>query len=283
MPLDLIEPPQAETKAPPPVRALSVVEYLITTGAKPEDVRAALELQVKADNHQLALLIERRKMDKEDREEAGRLAFREGMAKFRGRNVIIPKSKFVDRGKAGSFYHSEFDEVCRLLSPALSECGFSFRHDMRFSSKRWMTEGVESDLPWVYVTCYLDHAGGHSERLDLDGPPGDQQANTAVQNMQITATVLKRQTLLAITGTATGGDDDEGALKAKAKQPDQNASALEFELLIDAGREASMGGMAKLNAWWGGLTAKQRNGRETMAEYGRMRRAAAEADKRGGA
>lgn len=139
-------------------------------------------------------------------------AFRVDFAAFRGANIIIPKSKYVDRGRAGSFHQAEYDEVCRRISPALSEHGLSFRHDQKFGSRKWMTDGVESDVPWVYVTCYLEHKAGHAETLTLEGPPGDLSANTATQNMQVTASYLKRQSLLAITGTATGGEDDENKM-----------------------------------------------------------------------
>jgi hypothetical protein len=139
-------------------------------------------------------------------------AFRVDFAAFRGANIIIPKSKYVDRGRAGSFHQAEYDEVCRRISPALSEHGLSFRHDQKFGSRKWTTDGVESDVPWVYVTCYLEHKSGHAETLTLEGPPGDLSANTATQNMQVTASYLKRQSLLAITGTATGGEDDENKM-----------------------------------------------------------------------
>ena len=136
-------------------------------------------------------------------------AFKEAFAAFRGHNITIPKSKFVDRGKAGSFQQAEYEDICKRISPALSEHGMSFRHDQKFGSRRWMTDGIENDSPWVFVTCYLEHKSGHHETLQLEGPPGDLSANTPTQNMQVTASYLKRQSLLAITGTATGGEDDE--------------------------------------------------------------------------
>lgn len=151
---------------------------------------------------------------REMKADEARESFREDFAAFRGENIIIPKSKHVDRGRAGSFFQAEFDEVCRRLSPALSKHGFGFRHDQRFGFRRVMNDGTETDVGWVFVTCYLEHRKGHAEKLELEGPPGDLSANTPVQNMQATASYLKRQGLLAITGTATGGEDDEGAAGA---------------------------------------------------------------------
>jgi hypothetical protein len=195
---------------------LTVIEHAIRSGATADQLERLLELQVRADNHQLELMREKRRMDEEDRKAAAVLAFRRDFAAFTGENIVIPKSKFVDRGKAGSFWQAEWGGVKSLLAPALSKHGLSLRHDEVFGSKKWTTDGVENDVPWVYVTCYLEHKDGHSERLDLEGPPGDLPANTPVQNMQATGSYLKRQSALAITGTATVDEDDENKLKPKA-------------------------------------------------------------------
>lgn len=213
-------------------------------------------------------------MDLRDREEAhlAKKAFNEGFSGFRGENIIIPKTKEVDRGKAGTFVQAEYHVAANLLSPALSRHGFSFRHDQKFGSRKWVTDGVESDVPWVYVTCYLEHRAGHSEKLELEGPPGDLSANTPTQNMQVTASYLKRQSLLAITGTATGGEDDENKLRGKSSDSDEVDPALQ------KGRDASMESTAALTAWWGSLNNKQRGA--WQKEFGQMRKAAGEADQR---
>lgn len=206
-PMDRQESEQA--KAQP----LTVIEHAIRSGASPDQLERMLELQVRADNHQLELMREKRRMDEEDRKAAALLAYRRDFAAFRGQGIVVPKTKHVDRGVGGSFDQAEFFVFSRMLSPALSQHGFSFRHDQKFGSKSRVTDGVASDIPWVYVTCFLEHKDGHSERLDLEGPPADTKVNTPVQNMQVTASVLKRQSLAAITGTATGGEDDENKLK----------------------------------------------------------------------
>jgi hypothetical protein len=212
------------------------------------------------------------------------LAFRRDFALFRGENVIIPKTRRVDRGKAGSFDQAEFDVVCRMLSTKLSEHGFGFRHDQKFGSKPWTTDGVISDIPWVTVKCFLEHREGFRETLELEGPAGDLSANTPVQNMQVTASYFKRQSLLALTGTATGGEDDEGRLaKSKAGQlaADAPAVAPASDALLQSGRDASMLGMKALTAWWAALTAAQRE--SLTADFGAMRKAASAADKMGAA
>lgn len=199
--------------------------------------------------------------------------FRKDFAGFRGENIIVPKTKNVDRGKAGSFVQAEYHVAANMLSPALSRHGFGVRHDEKFGSRKWVgDDGIERDIPWVYVTCFLEHRSGHSERLDLEGPPGELSANTPTQNMQVTASYLKRQSLLAITGTATGGEDDENKMRGAA------ADSGEADPVLQEGRDASMMGMKQLTAWWGKLDNKQRS--KWSDEFGAMRKVAAEADKR---
>lgn len=251
----LAVPPQAQAQAG---RQLSVVEYAMQNGASAADVRALVELQIQMDQHKLAMMKAQDERERVQRLEARELAFREDFAKLRGENIIVPKSLHVDRGLAGSFNQAEYHVASTMLSPALSRHGFSFRHDMKFGAKSWTTDGVASDVPWVYVTCYLEHRGGHTEKLDLEGPPGELKANTPVQNMQVTGSFLKRQSLLAITGTATGGEDDENRMRKRGggAEPVDDEAALQQ---VDAGEAKAKDGLAVLTAWWGTLTAKDRN------------------------
>ncbi|HOF32157.1 MAG TPA: hypothetical protein PK441_14990, partial [Burkholderiaceae bacterium] len=97
-----------------------------------------------------------------------------------------------------------------------------------------------------------------------------------------TASYLKRQALLAITGTATGGEDDENGMRGKFKrrEPDADAGgADESEALIDAGRAEAMKGMAALNKWWASLNPRQQ--KDMGQDFGAMRKAARLADEGG--
>lgn len=279
----IVAPQAGGAVAGMPAREITPVEHAIRAGANPAELREILALQRDLDNHRLALMQEQRKMAEEDRKREAALAFARDFAAFRGENIVVPKSKHVDRGKAGSFMQAEYGAAAALLSPKLSKHGFSFRHDQTFGSKRWATDGVESDIAWVYVTCYLTHRDGHTERLDLEGPPGDMSANTPVQNMQATASYLKRQSLLAITGTATQDEDDENQLHARRQAPrateQQEASA--DDALVDAGRAEAMKGMKALTAWWGSLTPKQRSAMNS--EFGALRKCAVQVDHNGSA
>lgn len=286
--IELIEPSRLTDVAaqhvakqqPAAERQLSVVEYAMQNGATAAEVRQVVELQIQMDNHKLALLKHQDEREREERARQAVLAFRRDFAAFRGENVVVPLSKDVDRGRAGSFVQAEYHVASAMLSPALSKHGFSVRHNIVFGAKPWTTDGVLNDVPWVYVTCYLEHADGHAETIALEGPPGDLSANTPVQNMQATASYLKRQSLLAITGTATGGEDDEGRMRSRRGARDEAgedgpADAADAALL-QAGHDAAMNGMAQVTAWWGALTPKQRN--KWGDDFGRMRKAAAMAD-----
>ena len=262
-------------------RPLTVIEHAIRSGASPDQLQTLLELQVRADNHQLEMMREKRRMDEEDRKAAALLAFRRDFAAFRGENIVVEKNKHVDRGRAGSFMQAEYHSIAKLLSPALSKHGFGFRHDQKFGPKPWpLPDNPGNVIGWVWVTCFLEHKDGHVETLELEGPEGDQSANTPVQNMQLTASYLKRQSLLAITGTATGGEDDENGMRGKRRtqQQDEGENGAD-DALIDAGRAEAMKGMKALTAWWGGLTAKQRSAMNS--EFGALRRGAMQADQGG--
>lgn len=261
-----------------PQQPLSVIEQAIRTGATADQLERLLQLQVAADNHRLEMMREKRRMDEEDRTRNALLAFRRDFAALRGENIVAPKSKFVDRGKAGSFMQAEYGTTAALLSPALSKHGFGFRHDVAFGTREWTTDGVANTVPWVYVTCHLEHRDGHSEHLDLEGPPGDLSANTPVQNMQATASYLKRQSLLAITGTATQDEDDENGMRAKRRAEPQGDGDTggATGALRDAGQAAAMNGMKALTAWWGGLSAKDRSAMN--GEFGALRKCAQQVD-----
>jgi hypothetical protein len=256
-----LEPAAALAEQPTQARAVAA------TPQSHDDV-LFMAMQRGFSTEQISQLMDLR--DRQDRHVAEK-AFRDCFAAFRGENIIVPKTKGVDRGKAGSFIQAEYHVVANMLSPALSRHGFGFRHDQKFGTRRVMTEGVESDIGWVWVTCFLEHRAGHSERLDLEGPQGDLSANTPTQNMQVTASYLKRQSLLAITGTATGGEDDENKMRGKGGEGDP----AEDELL-QAGKEAAKKGMVALTKWWGALTPNQRSAYN--GDFGAMRKTAAAAD-----
>jgi hypothetical protein len=239
--------PALQMSADPTVQLLQTA---VQRGASMEEIRELLQLRR-----------ELREDQERERQREAVLAFRRDFAAFRGENIIVPKTKHVDRGRGGSFDQAEYDRVVGMLSPALSKHGFGFRHDQKFGTRKWSENGVESDIGWVWVTCYLEHRDGHVETLQLEGPPGDLTVNTPTQNMQATASYLKRQSLLAITGTPTGGEDDESRLRGRQPDPGDQAGddgLTEAERLQMDGDTAADEGMDALTKWWGSLSNKQR-------------------------
>lgn len=230
---------------------------------------------------QAAELQRQREWQEQDRIRDGVLAFRADFAQFRGENIIIPLTKHVDRAAAGSFEQAEYHRVAGMLSPALSKHGYGFRHDPKFGSRKWMdADGVERDIPWVTVTCFLEHRKGHTETVILEGPSSDLKGNTPMQNMQATASFLKRHTLLAITGTATGGEDDEARLGNREK-PAAAGTPVDADVgrkieLRNAGEGAAKAGMQALTAWWARLTAREQS--DMSSHFSAMRKAARAVD-----
>lgn len=99
--------------------------------------------------------------------------------------------------------------------------------------------------------------------------------------MQATGSYLKRQSLLAITGTATQDEDDEGAMRPRRRQQQADeAQQGSDDALLDAGRAEAMKGMKALTSWWGSLTSKQRS--ELNSEFGALRKCATQVDKEAG-
>lgn len=244
----------------PAARQLSVVEYAMQNGASAADVRALVELQIQMDQHKLAMMKAQDEREREQRKVAGEMAFRDAFAAFRGENITVPRSATADRGRAGSFKYAEFQAVSDLLSPALSRHGFSFSHDPVFGTKVWpLPDNPQNTIGWVTVTCYLHHRGGHTEHVMLEGPMDELSANTANQNMQATASFFKRQTLLAITGTATGGEDDESRMRKRTGSTDEPVDDEAALAMVDAGEAKAAEGLDALTKWWGTLTAKDRN------------------------
>lgn len=225
----------------------------------------------------MAMDIRYRELQEADRLRQAEIAFEADFVGFTGEAIIIPKTKDVDRGRAGSFAQAEFDEVCRRLKPALAKHGFGFRHKERFGSLEVDIEGEKVRCPWVWVSCILSHRGGHKDLLELDGPADTQSANTPTQNAQSTASYLKRQSILAITGTATGGEDDESRqkrLQGAAETATGAAGTLEADRV--AGNAEATKGMTALTAWWSTLTPLQQ--RQLSADFGAMRKTARAVD-----
>lgn len=241
----------------------------VSRGASMDELRELLQLRR-----------ELREDQERERQLAAKLAFNRDFAAFKALNIVVPKTKAVQqRGREGkqgpSYMQSEFHVVAQLLQPALSSLGFGYRFDVKFE------RGDADQGPWCKVLCRLEHRDGHTEELLLEGPPDDSGQKNSLQEMQSSATFLMRHALLAITGTAQSGSDNDGrglrGYRQDGEDQGQEVTSEEERLHRD-GTTAADAGLKALTAWWGSLTDKQRS--LMNPHFGGMRK---RAEKAGGA
>jgi len=138
-------------------------------------------------------------MDLQERWEANeaRKAFVSAMNEFKKNPPAITKNKDVAFGNT-KYSHATLDHVCDAVTKGLSEHGISHR---------WK---VDQSTEWITVTCVLTHALGHSEETMLKGVADSSGSKNSIQAIGSTVTYLQRYTLLAATGLAAGGSDNDG-------------------------------------------------------------------------
>lgn len=193
----------ADVRQQPTGRQLSVVEYAVQSGAPVAEVRALVELQIRMDEHKLAMRKLEDERERELRLEAGRTAFADAMAEFKKNPPTIYKDKHVYfktlKGET-SYDHATIGEVCDKIISALAEHGFSHRWE------------PGSDGGRQVITCIITHRLGHSQSTRLEGPADESGNKNPLQAQQSTRTYLERHSLLLACGLATRDmPDDDGA------------------------------------------------------------------------
>lgn len=144
-----------------------------------------------------------RLMALQERWEAGeaRKAFTVAMTAFKAETIEVLKRKLVKfetRTGETTYMHAELSDVVEAVTPGLAKNQLSHRWDIR------------QEPGSVTVDCILTHAAGHSERITMSAAPDDSGGKNKIQMIASTVTYLERYTLLAITGVATKGMDDDG-------------------------------------------------------------------------
>lgn len=122
---------------------------------------------------------------------------------FKANPPHIAKNNTVSFGEGSNkttYDHATLDHVSDSIGAALAV------HNL---SHRWDTEQLESGV--IKVTCVLTHLMGHSERTTLQAPPDASGKKNTIQSIGSTVTYLQRYTLLAATGMAVKGMDNDGA------------------------------------------------------------------------
>jgi hypothetical protein len=149
-------------------------------------------------------------------------AFTVAMAEFKRNPPQIFKDRHVDYGAGkAKFDYATHSEIVSKVIPALAAHGFSHK---------WITTAKPD---WISVRCVLTHSLGHSEEIEMGGPPDTAGTKNPNQAIQATSTYWQRNTLLAITGLSAADlpDLDEGA---KPELPPDVVTALK-----DAAREGT--------------------------------------------
>jgi len=135
-----------------------------------------------------------------DKENA-RKAFLDAMAQFRANAPELHKNcrvNFTSAKGTTDYKHADLEEVSIPIGRVMGPLGLSFRFDVKQEGQR------------IFVTTILQHSGGHSEQLTLNGAPDDSGNKNSIQAVGSTITYLERYGLLAITGMAVKGQDDDG-------------------------------------------------------------------------
>ena len=129
-----------------------------------------------------------------------RKAYISALADFKSDPLIINKDKHVEfqTSKGVTAYnHATLGNICNIIGAALAKHGLSYR---------WATEQNGK----IKVTCTLMHSLGHSESVSLESSADESGGKNSIQAIGSAVSYLQRYTLLAITGTATQEQDDDG-------------------------------------------------------------------------
>lgn len=134
-----------------------------------------------------------------------RLAYIAAMAKFKENAPEILKThkvRYENKDKSWTeYHHAELDKITESIGEALKAVGIT---------QKWRTGEGENGR--IVVTCVLTHEQGHSEDVaTLAGPPDASGGKNNIQAIGSTVTYLQRYSLLAGTGLAPEGIDNDGA------------------------------------------------------------------------
>lgn len=142
-----------------------------------------------------------------------RKAYVAAMAAFKAEPMEILKRKLVEfktrDGDVTSYHHAELSDVTDTVVPIMGKHGLSHRWDVT-------QKGNE-----ITVSCAITHALGHIESVSMTAMPDASGKKNAIQQVASTVTYLQRYTLLALTGMATKGMDDDGRTSEEILPEDQ--------------------------------------------------------------
>lgn len=128
-----------------------------------------------------------------------RKAYFAAMADFKKNAPPLVKNAHVSYGTT-NYDHATLDEVAGKIAAAMSPLGLSFK---------WATD--QGDGGTIKVACVISHVMGHSESTPLQASADQSGGKNNIQAIGSTVSYLQRYTLLAATGLAVSGQDNDAA------------------------------------------------------------------------
>ena len=129
-------------------------------------------------------------------------AYVKNMAAFKSNPPEILKTKHVSyvnsKNQTVEWNHAVLGEVAEAIIRGMAPHGLYH-----------MWELDQSEKGTVKTTCIVTHELGHSEKVSMSGPPDTSGGKDTLKAMASTNTLLQRLTLLAVTGLAAKGMDNE--------------------------------------------------------------------------
>jgi hypothetical protein len=166
--------PANEVTALPEATPMHMLAIAVQQGADIAKIEKLMELQERWENNQ------------------ARKAYVAAMAAFKANPPTIVKNKHVSfalkTGGRTEYNHATHDEVTTKIIMAMSPHGLSHNWSVR------QADGM------VFVKCTVTHELGHSESVELFGPPDTSGTKSAIQAIASTVTLLQRYTLISVTG-----------------------------------------------------------------------------------
>jgi len=131
-----------------------------------------------------------------------RKAFAAAMAAFKANPPVLTKNKrvnFTTQKGTTDYRHATLDQVSEVIGKELTKHGLSHHWDVQQTGGR------------IIVSCVLQHVLGHSEKTTIEAGADESGSKNSIQAVGSTITYLQRYSLLAATGMAVKGQDDDGA------------------------------------------------------------------------
>lgn len=151
-----------------------------------------------------------------------RKAWVAAMNAFKANPPVLTKNRRVQFGNT-VYNHASLDEAVRVITEGLSAHGLSHR---------WTVEQLDGGM--VRVTCVITHEMGHSESTSMQAGADSSGSKNSIQAIGSTVTYLERYTLLAATGLAAKGMDDDGNGASPSPPGMSLKQRKDFEAAIEA-------------------------------------------------